>query len=128
MFKKLYRPVAGISKQIKLGPSVLTPYYTLTPYKKSEKYLEPFSSKLEITLLLGRFWPEEPPKYQICTSFGKKHIFPGKNGPVHFLRRSILHNVCAFQPAAPLLDPTPREFVTSSGGYRVSQFRRLILD
>ena len=59
--------------------SLLTPYSALTSCKKSEKSLEPFSSNMGITLLLGPFWALRPLKYHISTHFWKLD-FSRKNG------------------------------------------------
>ena len=64
--------------------SLFTPYSALTSCKKSEKSLEPFSSNMGITLLLGPFWAIRPLKYHISAHFGKTGFFPEKR-PCSFL-------------------------------------------
>ena len=67
-----------------------TPYSALTLYKKSEKSLEPFSSNMETTRLLGPFWAKRPLKYHISAHFGKTGFFPEKR-PCTFLALIVVN-------------------------------------
>ena len=55
--------------------SLLTPYSALTSCKKSEKFLEPFSSNMGITLLLGPFLAIRPLKYIKSANSGTTRFF-----------------------------------------------------
>ena len=76
--------------------SLFTPYSALTSCKKSEKSLEPFSSNMGITLLLGPFWAIRPLKYHISAHFGKTRFFPGKR-PCTFLVLIVVNLIAEYE-------------------------------
>ena len=76
--------------------SLLTPYSALTSCKKSEKSLEPFSSNMGITLLLGPFWAIRPLKYHISAHFGKTGFFPEKR-PCTFLALIVVNLIPEYE-------------------------------
>ena len=73
-----------------MAAALLTLYSALTSCKKSEKSLEPFSSNMGITLLLGPFWAIRPLKYHISAHFGKTGFFPKKR-PCTFLALIVVN-------------------------------------
>ena len=70
--------------------SVFIIYGPQTSCQKSEKSLEPFSSNMGITLLLGPFWAIRPLKYHISAHFGKTGFFPEKR-PCTFLALIVVN-------------------------------------
>ena len=70
--------------------SLFYPYQPLTSCKKSGKSLEPFSSNMEITLLLGPFWAKRPLKYHISAHFKNTRFFPEKR-PCTFLALIVVN-------------------------------------
>ena len=79
-----------------MAAALLTLYSALTSCKKSEKSLEPFSSNMEITLLLGPFWAIRPLKYHISAHFGKTGFFPEKR-PCTFLALIVVNFHAKYQ-------------------------------
>ena len=65
-------------------------FSALTSCNKSEKFFEPFSSNMGITLLLGPFWAIRPLKYHISAHFGKTGFFPEKR-PCTFLALIVVN-------------------------------------
>ena len=76
--------------------SLFYPYQPLTSCKKSEKSLEPFSSNMGITLLLGPFWAIRPLKYHISAHFGKTGFFPEKR-PCTFLALIVVNLIAEYE-------------------------------
>ena len=76
--------------------SVFIIYGPQTSDQKSVKSLEPFSSNMGITLLLGPFWAIRPLKYHISAHFGKTGFFPEKR-PCTFLALIVVNLIAEYQ-------------------------------
>ena len=76
--------------------SVFIIYGPQTSDQKSEKSLEPFSSNMGITLLLGPFWAIRPLKYHISAHFGKTGFFPEKR-PCTFLALIVVNLIPEYE-------------------------------